>query len=116
MNTKVIYAVGVGIIIIAVVFYFLFNTGFLGQNSNKSDISKALVNTTESTNAGSNSAPSSNTNNTQMTPQQLNNQNLSISVNSVKIVPVNNESRLEVAFNAYNPNRGAAILETVSYN
>jgi hypothetical protein len=37
-------------------------------------------------------------------------------MNSVKIVPVNNESRLEVAFDAYNPNKGAAILETVSYN
>jgi hypothetical protein len=34
----------------------------------------------------------------------------------VKVVPVNNESRLETVFTVYNPNRGAAILETVTYN
>lgn len=116
MNTKVIYAVGAGIIIIGVVFYILFNTGFLGQNSNNQDLTTPLVNTTIGSTTGSNSLSSSNTKNTQMTPQQLNSQNLSITMNSVKIVPVNNESRLEVAFDAYNPNKGAAILETVSYN
>lgn len=116
MNTKVIYAVGAGIIIIGVVFYFLFNTGFLGQISNKEDLSTPLVNTTDGSTTGSNSLTSQSTENTQMTPQQLNSQNLSITMNSVKIVPVNNESRLEVAFDAYNPNKGAAILETVSYN
>ncbi|HET6588847.1 MAG TPA: hypothetical protein VFG45_01645 [Candidatus Nitrosocosmicus sp.] len=39
-----------------------------------------------------------------------------MSLNSVKVIPVNGELRLEVAFNAYNPNKGSAILETVSYN
>jgi len=34
----------------------------------------------------------------------------------VKVIPVNNESRLETVFTVYNPNRGAAILETVTYN
>ncbi|KAA2283350.1 MAG: hypothetical protein AB7V56_08690 [Candidatus Nitrosocosmicus sp.] len=116
MNTKVIYAVGAGIIIIGIVFYFLFNSGFLGQNSNNDDILTSPVNTTEGDATEPISLPSQGTGNTQMTPQQLNNQNLSIAINSVKIVPVNNESRLEVAFNAYNPNKGSAILETVTYN
>jgi hypothetical protein len=34
----------------------------------------------------------------------------------VKVVQVNNESQLETVFNVYNPNKGAAILETVTYN
>lgn len=116
MNTKVIYAVGAGILIIGIVFYFLFNSGFLGQNSNNGDLPTPLVNTTDGNAAGSNSLASQSIENPQMTPQQLNNQNLSIAIKSVKIVPVNNESRLEVAFDAYNPNKGAAILETVTYN
>jgi hypothetical protein len=116
MNTKVIYAVGAGIIIIGLIFYFLFNSGFLGQTSNNGDLSTPLVNTTEGNATGSNTLPLQSTENLQMTPQQLNNQNLSIGIDSVKIVPVNNETRLEVAFDAYNPNKGAAILETVTYN
>src|SRR5690606_41796856 len=32
------------------------------------------------------------------------------------VLPVNDEVRLEVAFKAYNPNRGTIILETISYN
>jgi hypothetical protein len=116
MNTKVIYAVGAGIIIIGLIFYFLFNSGFLGQTSNNGDLSTPLVNTTEGNATGSNPLPPQSTENLQMTPQQLNNQNLSIGIDSVKIVPVNNETRLEVAFDAYNPNKGAAILETVTYN
>ena len=34
----------------------------------------------------------------------------------MKVVPVNNEPRLEIVFDVYNPNRGSAILETVTYN
>ena len=116
MNTKVIYAVGVGIIIIGVVFYFIFNSGFLIQNPNNNDLSTSLANSSVRSSSGSNSNQPQNTDNSQMTPQQLNTQNISISVNSVRVVPANNESVMEVALNAYNPNKGAAILETVTYN
>ena len=61
-------------------------------------------------------SPSDSPETTELTPQQLNSQNLSLSVDSVKVVPVNNESRLETVFKVYNPNRGSAILETVTYN
>ena len=61
-------------------------------------------------------SPSDSPETTELTPQQLNSQNLSLSVNSVKVLPVNNESRLETVFKVYNPNRGSAILETVTYN
>jgi len=116
MNTRIIYAVGIGIIIIGVVFY-LFNIGFLPQNSESNNMPESVVNGTNDVSSQSNlSSPSGSAETTELTPQQLNNQNLSLSVNSVNIVPVNNESRMEVVFNAYNPNKGAAILETVTYN
>ncbi|MDQ3084812.1 MAG: hypothetical protein M3Q77_08380 [Thermoproteota archaeon] len=116
MNTRIIYAVGIGIIVIGVVFY-LFNIGFLPQNSESNNMPESVVNGTNDVSSQSNlSSPSGSAETTELTPQQLNSQNLSLSVNSVKIVPVNNESRMEVVFNAYNPNKGAAILETVTYN
>lgn len=116
MNTRIIYAVGIGIIIIGVVFY-LFNIGFLPQNSESNNMPESVVNGTNDVSSQSNlSSPSGSAETTELTPQQLNSQNLSLSVNSVNIVPVNNESRMEVVFNAYNPNKGAAILETVTYN
>jgi hypothetical protein len=116
MNTRVIYAVGIGIIIIGVVFY-LFNIGYLSQNSESNNSSKSVVNGTNEVSIQSNQPSSSSSQETtELTPQQLNSQNLSLSVSSVKVVPVNNESRLETVFNVYNPNKGAAILETVTYN
>lgn len=116
MNTRVIYAVGIGIIIVGVVFY-LFNIGFLSQNSESNNNPELAVNgpndvSTQSDQPSSSSSPET----TELTPQQLNSQNLSLSVNSVKVVPVNGESILETVFNVYNPNRGSAILETVTYN
>ena len=116
MNTRVLYAVGIGIIIIGVVFY-LFNIGFLSQNSESNNNPESLVNGTNDVPTQSNQpSPSDSPETTELTPQQLNSQNLSLSVNSVKVIPVNNESRLETVFKVYNPNRGSAILETVTYN
>ena len=116
MNTRVLYAVGIGIIIIGVVFY-LFNIGFLSQNSESNNNPESLVNGTNDVPTQSNQpSPSDSPETTELTPQQLNSQNLSLSVNSVKVLPVNNESRLETVFKVYNPNRGSAILETVTYN
>ncbi len=116
MNTRVIYAVGLGIIIIGVVFY-LFNIGFLSQNSESDNNTESEVNGTNDIYTQPNqSSPSGSLETTGLTPQQLNSQNLSLSVDSVKVVQVNNESQLETVFNVYNPNKGAAILETVTYN
>ena len=116
MNTRVLYAVGIGIIIIGVVFY-LFNIGFLSQNSESNNNPESLVNGTNDVSTQSNQpSPSDSPETTELTPQQLNSQNLTLSVNSVKVLPVNNESRLETVFKVYNPNRGSAILETVTYN
>ena len=116
MNTRVIYAVGLGIIIIGVVFY-LFNVGFLSQNSESNNNPESKVNGTNDISTPPNqSSASGSPETTELTPQQLNSQNLSLSVDSVKVVPVNNESQLETVFNVYNPNKGAAILETVTYN
>ena len=116
MNTRVIYAVGLGIIIIGVVFY-LFNIGFLSQNSESDNNPESEVNGTNDISTQPNqSSASGSLETTGLTPQQLNSQNLSLSVDSVKVVQVNNESQLETVFNVYNPNKGAAILETVTYN
>ena len=116
MKTRVLYAVGIGIIVIGVVFY-LFNIGFLSQNSKSNNNPESVVNGTNAVPPQSNQpSPSNSPETTELTPQQLNSQNLSLSINSVKVVPVNNESRLETVFTVYNPNRGAAILETVTYN
>ena len=116
MNTRVIYAVGLGIIIIGVVFY-LFNIGFLSPNSESNNNPESIVNGTNNISTPPNqSSASGSPETTELTPQQLNSQNLTLSINSVKVLPVNNESQLETVFNVYNPNKGAAILETVTYN
>jgi hypothetical protein len=115
MNTRVIYAVGIGIIIIGVVFS-LFNMGFLSQNSESNNNPELAVNGPNDVSTQLNQPSSSSLETTELTPQQLNSQNLSLSVNSVKVFPVNGESRLETAFNVYNPSRGSAILETITYN
>ncbi len=116
MKARVLYAVGIGIIIIGVVFY-LFNIGFLTLNSQSNNNPESVVNGTNDLPPQSNQpSPSNSPETTELTPQQLNSQNLSLSVDSVKVVPVNNESRLETVFKVYNPNKGSAILETVTYN
>ncbi len=116
MNTRIIYAVGLGIIIIGVIFYILFNFGFLAQNPNLNDPSAPTSNTNQDASTESSPVASVSEESNPSSAQQLNNQNVSLTVNSVKVVPINDQLRLEVSFNASNPNRGAAILETVSYN
>ncbi|MGN6629485.1 MAG: hypothetical protein ACTHKJ_06360 [Candidatus Nitrosocosmicus sp.] len=43
-------------------------------------------------------------------------QNLTVSVKSVKVLNENNVTSLQLALDVHNPNRGAAILETLNYN
>ena len=116
MNTRIIYAVGIGIIIIGIVFYFLFNSGFIAQNPNSNDLINSSLNTSQGNQGGSNQNQAEFEASGQLFSEQPNYQNLSLSINSVKVLPVNDELRLEVAFNAYNPNKGTAILETIGYN
>ena len=95
----------------------MFNIGFLFQNSESDNNPESEVNGTNDISTQPNqSSASGSLETTGLTPQQLNSQNLSLSVDSVKVVQVNNESQLETVFNVYNPNKGAAILETVTYN
>ncbi len=129
MNTKVVYAAGIVILIIGIAFYFI-NSGFFPSENSVSSVNNSKTNT--NVNNVESSSPSSNSNiavsgqesnknnpNQNQQPQQKkvssNYDNLTVGVKSVDIVPVNNVSKLQISFNVYNPNRGAAILETLSY-
>jgi hypothetical protein len=116
MNTRIVYAVGIGIIIIGIIFYFLFNSGFIAQNPNSNDPTTLSLNTSKGNLDGSNQNQAEFEASGQLFSEQPSYQNLSLSINSVKVLPVNDELRMEVAFNAYNPNKGTAILETIGYN
>jgi hypothetical protein len=116
MNTRIVYAVGIGIIIIGIVFYFLFNSGFIAQNPNLNEPTTSSLNTSQGNLGGPNQNQAEFEASGQLFSEQPSYQNLSLSINSVKVLPVNDELRLEVAFNAYNPNKGTAILETIGYN
>jgi hypothetical protein len=129
MNTKVVYAAGIVILLIGIAFYFI-NSGFFPSENSVSSVNNSKTNPDDKT--VESSSPSSNSNiavsgqesnknnpNQNQQPQQKkvssNYDNLIVGVKSVDIVPVNNVSKLQVSFSVYNPNRGAAILETLSY-
>ena len=129
MNTKVVYAAGIVILIIGIAFYFI-NSGFFPSENSVSSVNNsktnADVNTVESSSPLSNSniavsgqESDKNNPNQNQQPQQKkvssNYDNLVVDVKSVDIVPVNNVSKLQISFSVYNPNRGAAILETLTY-
>jgi hypothetical protein len=130
MNTKIVYAAGIVIIIIGVIFYF--STYVYNSPSNESSGPEPqTMKTATDSPSSSNPLPQNNNNNnnndasigqqalsSSSTPQS-NNQNLSLSIDSIDILPSdnnNNVSNLQIAMDVYNPNRGAAILETLSYN
>jgi hypothetical protein len=129
MNTKVVYAAGIVILLIGIAFYFI-NSGFFPSENSVSSVNNSKTNPNDNT--VESSSPSSNSNiavsgqesnknnpNQNQQPQQKkvssNYDNLIVGVKSVDIVPVNNVSKLQVSFSVHNPNRGAAILETLSY-
>ena len=129
MNTKVVYAAGIVILIIGIAFYFI-NSGFFPSENSVSSVNNSETDT--EVNTAKQPSPSSNSNiavsgqetnknspNQNQQPQQKkvssNYDNLVVGVKSVDIVPVNNVSKLQISFDVYNPNRGAAILETLTY-
>jgi hypothetical protein len=133
MNTKVVYAAGIVILIIGIAFYFI-NSGFFPSENSISSVNNsktnADVNTVESSSPLSNSniavsgqeSDRDNQNQNQQPQQQQQQQktssnydNLVVGVKSVDVVPVKNVSNLQISFSVHNPNRGAAILETLTY-
>jgi hypothetical protein len=142
MNTKVVYAAGIAILMIGIIFYIINSGFFSSENPSISSLnnSKTSPNTVKPTTYLSSSPSQSSSNivgvadqqgiqNKSNIPQQQSSQqqssqkqvspsnydNLTVSMKSVDIVPINNVTYVQIALNVHNPNRGAAILETLSY-
>jgi hypothetical protein len=141
MNTKVVYAAGIAILMIGIIFYIINSGFFSSENPSISSLnnSKTSPNTVKPTTYLSSSPSQSSSNivgvadqqgtqNKSSMPQQQQQQqssqkqvsssnydNLTVSMKSVDIVPINNVTYVQIALNVHNPNRGAAILETLSY-
>jgi hypothetical protein len=138
MNTKVVYAAGIAILMIGIIFYIINSGFFSSENPSISSLndSKTTPNTVKPTTYQLSSSPSQSSSNIvgvadqqgmqnkssipQQQPSQKkistsNYDNLTVSMKSVDIVPINNVTNVQIALNVHNPNRGAAILETLSY-
>jgi hypothetical protein len=141
MNTKVVYAAGIAILMIGIIFYIINSGFFSSENPSISSLnnSKTIPNTVKPTTYLSSSPSQSSSNIVGVADQQgtqnkssmlqqqqqqqssqkqvssSNYDNLTVSMKSVDIVPINNVTYVQIALNVHNPNRGAAILETLSY-
>ncbi len=138
MNTKVVYAAGIAILMIGIIFYIINSGFFSSENPSISSLnnSKTNPNTVKPTTFQLSSSPSQSSSNIvgvadqqgiknkSSIPQQQSSQtkvstsnydNLTVSMKSLDIVPINNVTNVQIALNVHNPNRGAAILETLSY-
>ena len=130
MNTKFVYTAGIVILIIGIIFYFVnavipsseeepspHNSTVSSSSSSSSStpaVSSAIMNGAEpNTAVGSvmpvSTSPSSNT-------VGSNYENLTVSAKSVDILPINDVLSSRIALDVNNPNKGAAILETLSYS
>jgi hypothetical protein len=125
MNTKFVYTAGIVILIIGIIFYFvnaLIPTSeekpsphnSTVSSSSTPAISSAIMNDADPDIAvGSvmpvSTSPSSNT-------VGSNYENLTVSAKSVEILPINDVLSSRIALEVHNPNKGAAILETLSYS
>ncbi len=128
MNTKIVYAAGIVIIIIGIIFYFSTYVYNSPTNNSPGPETQTIQSASDSPDSSNPSPQTSNNNNGNLGQQQAlsssaaqsNYQNLSLSINSIEMVPSNsnnnNVSNLQIAMDVYNPNRGSAILETLSYN
>lgn len=112
MNTKVVYAAGIVILIIGIVFYFV-NTGVSPSGESTSPSSSASVSNDAETGSDGSFVPASSS-----TPNTVgsNYENLTLSPKSVDILSINDIPTVQIALDVHNPNRGAAILETIRYN
>ena len=130
MNTKFVYTAGIVILIIGIIFYFV-NAAIptseeepSPHNSTVSSSSSSTFSTPAVSSAIMNDAkhatavdsvipvstsPSSNT-------VGSNYENLTVSAKSVDILPINDILSSRIALDVNNPNKGAAILETLSYS
>ncbi|MBA3749940.1 MAG: hypothetical protein H0X03_03445 [Nitrosopumilus sp.] len=116
MNTKIVYAAGIVILMIGIIFYFLNSGLFSSEDSSSSSLDNSnnsanIVNTSSSILSPSASPSSQPTSNI----ERSNYQNLTVSGKSIDIAPINNVSTVQVVLDVHNPNNGAAILETLSY-
>lgn len=130
MNTKFVYTAGIVILIIGIIFYFVnaviptseeepspHNSTVSSSSSSTAStpaVSSAIMNDAEPyTAVGSvipvSTSPSSNT-------VGSNYENLTVSAKSVDILPINDVLSSRIALDVNNPNKGAAILETLSYS
>ncbi len=127
MNTKFVYTAGIVILIIGIVFYFVnavIPTSEEEPSPSNSTVSSSIPSTPKIPSVILNDAepdaavgsvipvstsPSSNT-------VGSNYENLTVSAKSVEILPINDILSARIALDVHNPNKGAAILEALSYS
>jgi hypothetical protein len=117
MNTKVVYAAGIVILVIGIVFYFV-NTGtFTSEDSPSSSLSSTFSPVLNNTETGSvNSViPAASSSSSPSNIVGSNYENLTLSAKYVNISSINDVPTAQIALDVHNPNKGAAILETLSY-
>ena len=116
MNTKVVYAAGIVILIIGILSYFV-NIGVFTSEESIPSSPSPILNDTETGIASSvipvsSSSPSPSPSNA----IGSNYENLTVLAKSLDILPRNDILTAEIALDVYNPNKGAALLETLSYS
>lgn len=118
MNTKVVYIAGIAILMVGIVFYII-NSGFFSSDNSNSSLNNntSTSGNVKPTSFQISSASSNSTIVGSGQKQQISSdyENLTVSAKYVNVSQINNVPSLLVALNVHNPNRGAAILETLSY-
>ncbi len=127
MNTKIVYIAGIVILMVGVIFYII-NSGFFSSDNhisslNNSKTSSITVKPTSfqlsSSSSNSNTVGSGQQQQQPSSPQKQissNYENLTVSAKYINISQINNVPYVQIAINVHNPNKGAAILETMSYS
>ncbi len=126
MNTKIVYIAGIAILMVGVIFYII-NSGFFSSDNHISSLNNSKTSSiTVKPTSFQLSSTSSNSNTVgpgqqqqPSTPQKQissNYENLTVSAKYINISQINNVPYVQIAINVHNPNKGAAILETLSYS
>jgi hypothetical protein len=125
MNTKVVYAAGIVILIVGIIFYFVNSGMIIPEYSSLSPSSPStsttssptlpisVSNATETTSVASIMPVSSSSSASNAVGSNY--ENLTVSAKSVDVLTINDVPTIQIALDVHNPNRGAAILETLSY-